>query len=249
MQLTQFISEREGFAIRAVHLDEQEWFIAKDVCDVLGVKNSRKATANLEEDERHDVTISDAIGRQQVTSSVNESGLYALILRSKKPQARAFRKWVTSEVLPTIRKTGGYSVGGDPVEIVKVELDRFTKRLINIGVPEVPAIRAAKSALRSKLTAMKQYLADQPVNGERGPQSLPHDNRTSFVRQFKPEEILALLTEPMFPTQLKIIAMRETGMSRSSFQRLLAQLRADGKVRYLPGTYQVERVFVEGGAQ
>lgn len=84
------------------------WFIAKDVCDILGLENSRKATAELDPDEKNTVTISDGIPGNPNKTIVNEPGLYRLIMRSRKPEAKEFQRWVTHEVLPTIRKTGGY---------------------------------------------------------------------------------------------------------------------------------------------
>jgi prophage antirepressor-like protein len=245
MQLTQFVSEAEGFAIRAVESDGSEWFIAKDVCDALGIKNSRDALKKLDEDERHDVGLTDAIGRSQPTSSVNESGLYALILRSNKPKARAFRKWVTSEVLPAIRKTGGYSVGGDPVEIVRQEVERLTRAIIKVGVPEHQAEKAAQAAFRAKLSAMRAALAGRPspiANGR------PRSNG-SFSTQYSEEAILRLLSEPMMGSRLCERVMGETGMSRSTFWRILAQLRSQGKVRDRVDSAKMERVWEEGGVQ
>ena len=85
-------------------------FVGKDVATALGYSNSRKALLDHvdDEDKTDGVTIRDAIGRNQKAVFINESGLYALILSSKLPQAKAFKRWVTSEVLPQIRKTGGY---------------------------------------------------------------------------------------------------------------------------------------------
>lgn len=93
--------------VRIADQDGSPWFVAKDVCDVLGLVNSRKAVAALDDDEKG-VTISDTLGGPQEVSIVSESGLYALIFRSRKPAAKAFRKWVTAEVLPSIRQNGGY---------------------------------------------------------------------------------------------------------------------------------------------
>ena len=101
--------ENEGTLIRVRVINNEPWFVAKDVCDVLGLSNSRKATAALDADERKDgVTISDTVGRTNYATVVNESGLYHLIFQSRKPEAKKFRKWVTGEVLPAIRKTGRY---------------------------------------------------------------------------------------------------------------------------------------------
>ena len=85
-------------------------FVGKDVATALGYANTRKAVLDhVDKEDREDgVTIRDAIGRDQKATFINESGLYSLILSSKLPQAKAFKRWVTAEVLPQIRQTGGY---------------------------------------------------------------------------------------------------------------------------------------------
>lgn len=85
------------------------WFVAKDVCDILGLENSRKATADLDPDERNTVTISDGIPGNPNKTIIGEPGLYKLIMRSRKPEAKEFQRWVTHEVLPSIRKHGIYA--------------------------------------------------------------------------------------------------------------------------------------------
>ena len=92
--------------VRTVLIDGEPWFVAKDVCEVLGIGNTSQALSYLEDDERG-VTTNDTPGGNQQVSIVNESGLYSLILRSRKPEAKLFKRWITHEVLPTIRKTGG----------------------------------------------------------------------------------------------------------------------------------------------
>ena len=96
--------------IRTCQVNNQIMFVGKDVATALGYSNSRKALLDHvdDEDKTDGVTIRDAIGRNQKAVFINESGLYSLILSSKLPQAKAFKRWVTSEVLPQIRKTGGY---------------------------------------------------------------------------------------------------------------------------------------------
>jgi prophage antirepressor-like protein len=93
--------------VRTLVLDDQPWFAAKDVCSVLGIANSRRVAASLDDDEVRVYGMRTPSGRQQM-QLVNESGLYNLIFRSRKAEAKAFRRWVTSEVLPAIRRTGGY---------------------------------------------------------------------------------------------------------------------------------------------
>ncbi|MFS2220497.1 Bro-N domain-containing protein [Commensalibacter sp. A3DC] len=94
--------------VRVFTKDNKAWFVLNDVCKILELENSRNVTARLDNDEKDYVHIMDAIGRERETTIINESGLYSLILRSRKSEAKRFKKWVTSEVLPSIRKTGGY---------------------------------------------------------------------------------------------------------------------------------------------
>lgn len=93
-----------GSEVRTVEQDGEPWFVLKDVCDVLALSNPSVVAARLEEDERAKFDL----GRQGDATIINEPGLYNVILRSDKPQAKAFKRWVTHEVLPTIRKHGVY---------------------------------------------------------------------------------------------------------------------------------------------
>ena len=102
----------QGMPVRIVGDAERPLFVAADVCAVLGIGNHRKALVGLDGDERDCVTISDAIGRDRETSVVTEAGLYHLIFKSRKAEAVAFRRWVTGEGLPEIRKSGGYQMPG-----------------------------------------------------------------------------------------------------------------------------------------
>lgn len=99
-------------SIRVIMRGDEPWFVATDVCEALTIANSRDAVAKLDEDERADVGITDTssngITQGRNVTIINESGLYSLILTSRKPEAKKFKKWVTSEVLPAIRKTGRY---------------------------------------------------------------------------------------------------------------------------------------------
>ena len=99
----------ESSEIRTVQVNGEPWFVLADVCKVLEISNSRNISSRLDPDEKG-VTLVDTLGGTQQMTIINESGLYTVILRSDKPQAKPFRKWVTSVVLPSIRKTGSYSV-------------------------------------------------------------------------------------------------------------------------------------------
>ena len=100
----------ESSEIRTIQKDGEPWFVLADVCEVLELSSPHKVADRLENDERNQIPVTDSLGRYQNTAIINESGLYTVILRSDKPQAKPFRKWVTSVVLPSIRKTGSYSV-------------------------------------------------------------------------------------------------------------------------------------------
>lgn len=99
----------ETMSVRTLTKGLDPWFVAKDVCQALGIQNHRKATASLDSDERDCVSICDAIGRDRKTTVISEAGLYKLIARSSKPQAKRFDRWVRHEVLPEIRKTGSFA--------------------------------------------------------------------------------------------------------------------------------------------
>lgn len=108
----QIFSNEEFGNIRTVTINNEIWFVGKDVAEILSYTNTRDALAKRvdEEDKRDGVAICDPIGREQKPVLINESGLYSLILSSKMPNARKFKRWVTSEVLPTLRKTGHYEM-------------------------------------------------------------------------------------------------------------------------------------------
>ena len=115
--LQRFFEENSNVCIRAQVINGEPWFVAKDVCQALSLKNSRQAVAGLDNDEISDVILNDTRSKNGATQRrtvtiVNESGLYGLIIQSRKPEAKPFRKWVTKEVLPALRKTGIYAAQG-----------------------------------------------------------------------------------------------------------------------------------------
>lgn len=100
-----------GMTVRAIKRDGDPWFVAKDVCDALGYANASDALADhVEAEDKHSVSIG-LPGRAPII--INESGLYSLIMRSTKPEAKAFKRWVMKDVLPTIRKQGAYVQGAE----------------------------------------------------------------------------------------------------------------------------------------
>lgn len=101
--------ENTNWKVRVVMRDGEPWFVAKDVCECLDLGNPSQAIARLEDDERWLIS-NEALRSNGDTAVVSEPGLYSLVLGSRKPEAKAFKRWVTHEVLPSIRKTGGYGI-------------------------------------------------------------------------------------------------------------------------------------------
>lgn len=110
----------EGNEVRTLKIDDEPYFVGKDVANILGYSNTRKALQDHVdlEDKKDGVTIRDSIGRNQKPTVINESGLYSLILSSKMPNAKRFKRWVTSEVLPAIRKHGAYMTDQKAFDVV-----------------------------------------------------------------------------------------------------------------------------------
>lgn len=100
----------ESNSVRALERDGQAWFVAKDAAKTLGYKNPRDAISKHVDEEDKEVAKCDTLGGRQDIAIINESGLYSLVLSSKLPTAKKFKRWVTSEVLPALRKTGQYQV-------------------------------------------------------------------------------------------------------------------------------------------
>jgi len=119
--------------VRTMTIKGEPWFVAVDACRVLGVGNTTEALRTLSKDEK-DIRKVDTLGGSQKTNIISESGLYKLIMRSNKPQAKSFQDWVTKIVLPAIRKDGGYILGEEKVftgEMSEDELVRQAMAILN----------------------------------------------------------------------------------------------------------------------
>lgn len=120
-------------SVRTVCIDGEPWLVGKDVAEILGYKETAKAIRTHVDDEDKGVSILDTPGGKQQYIAINESGFYSLVLSSKLPTAKKFKRWVTSEVLPTIRKTGGYVANEDVfVETYLPFADEPIKQLFRI---------------------------------------------------------------------------------------------------------------------
>ena len=125
----------ESNEVRTVMINGAPWFCLVDVCKVLGLAEPHRVATRIDEDERTQMTVTDSMGRKQKTWFINESGLYTVILRSDKPEAKPFRKWVTGTVLPAIRKTGSYRSNALPdpkASIAEAKLNNSRARLASV---------------------------------------------------------------------------------------------------------------------
>lgn len=106
----------KGNVVRTVEQDGTIWWVLVDVCKVLGIVRGARTVERLDEDEVRQAYLTDTTGRKQQMYIINESGLYSVLLRSDKPEAKPFKRWVTHEVLPSIRRTGQYKAPSVPAK-------------------------------------------------------------------------------------------------------------------------------------
>ena len=126
------IFDYKGKQVRTIQKDGETWWVLKDVCAVLGISDVRRVAERLDVDEWSQTPVSDRLGRSQDTYIINESGLYNVILRSDKAEAKPFRKWVTGEVLPSIRKTGGYGRQDEALLKLTEHVGKLTEMVIGL---------------------------------------------------------------------------------------------------------------------
>jgi len=155
---TPAIFQFDNSQIRTVTVGSETWFVAADVCAALEIGNVSMAVQRLDEDE---VTLSQIEGSHRQTNLVSESGLFSLILRSDKPEAKRFKKWVTSEVLPAIRKTGAYQVQASPLTLFELTLAQMKAQELRIN--EIAAeVKEVKASVR--LENWQQVRLQRAVN-------------------------------------------------------------------------------------
>ncbi len=138
----------------------EPWFVAKDVCDALGytAEVSATLTKHVEDVDRSPFNLNTLSNREAIrgnprVSIINESGLYSLIMGSKKPEAKAFKKWVTSVVLPAIRKDGAYVVGEEKVVSGEMSIEEMTVKVMTAMTAKVNRLTTEKAALEAQVVA------------------------------------------------------------------------------------------------
>lgn len=143
----------ENHEVRVFMIDGNPWWVLNDVCTAIGIVNPRNAVTRLEDDDVRDMDTIDSMGRHQRVNIINESGLYDLIFVSRKTEAKRFKRWVTKEVLPEIRRTGTYGLEMD----LPTALERYAK------------------ALREKDAASKRAIAAESYATELQPKAVEYD--------------------------------------------------------------------------
>ena len=175
--MNEIVKVYKNSPVRIVEKGGEPWFVAKDVCDILALGNPRSSIALLDEDERGVHSMDTPSGKQEM-GIISEAGLYSLILRSRKPEAKAFKRWVTHEVLPSIRKTGAYLSPGMSNEQVKAlvatleeemyrriqaenrlaKLEAHAEELARSAIPATPFGELSQKTGRPRTRLVRNYL-------------------------------------------------------------------------------------------
>ena len=161
MEELQIFNNEEFGNVRSLVIDNEPWFVGKDVAEALGYKNVRDSLArHIDSDDKRDgVVIHDSMGREQKPIIINESGLYSLILSSKLESAKKFKHWVTSEILPTLRKTGSYAkVPTDPRELLMLTIKAHEQTAQRVDVLEEKVSDLEKS---TTIDSSQQYTLER----------------------------------------------------------------------------------------
>lgn len=168
-------SNNEFGEIRALEINNEPWFVGKDVAKVLGYSRATKAIQDrVDEEDKDVVLIQDSIGRMQNTPIINESGLYSLIISSKLPSAKKFKRWVTSEVLPAIRRTGGY---------IPISQEDDEKTIMAKALMISQRTIEEKDALLAKKEKQVQYLSYEVESKDRYLNQIAQSKNTILVRE------------------------------------------------------------------
>lgn len=258
--ITNFIFDaQDGIprGVRTVLVDGEIWFVATDVASALGYRDAEKMTRNLDSDEKGTQIVS-TLGGEQDVSVINEAGLYAAILKSRRPEAKQFKKWVTSEVLPSIRKTGAY-VGPDaqlaqpapPQTLflshaadIMVAADRTFRSAIrsgrSAGLPTAQAIRRANQIALAKtgVNLLDELQAHEHVDALDAQARNPVDEDKGGLQQFWAEyeggglaggACIPLLSTQAY--QLYVHWCLRAGVSALTLPRMVHGLTVAGLVR------------------
>lgn len=227
MNEVQIFNNEEFGQVRTLVIDGEPWFVGKDVAEILGYSNTRKALADHVDEEDKGVTKCDTLGGVQDLTVINESGLYGLILSSKMPNAKKFKHWVTSEVLPAIRKHGIYAT------------DNVIDNILNnpdFGI--------------QLLTKLKEERVAR-VEAERRNAILMHVNKTYTVTEIAKElglksaiQLNKILAEKKIQYQVNGTWVMYSKYSELGYEEIKQEVLDSGRVIYHRRITQMGREFI-----
>lgn len=196
---TSILQWKEDASIRMKMIDDKPWFVAKDVCEILGLIKYRDALSHVDDEDKRVSIVVDTLGGPQSMTAVNESGFYALIFQSRKPQAKAFRKWVTSEVLPSLWKYGYYVAPGaeltkDQREALLAVMIKRMRRYLeqrDVGIvarrtcyPEEYVLRVATGRMPDPSPSVVRALQERALK-----------NKKNYVDPLSEEQMMAMIEQ------------------------------------------------------
>lgn len=209
--------------VRVIMKDNKPWWVNNDVCRVLDIANTSQAFSRLDDDEKSGVYITDPHNRPQKTNVINESGLYSLILTSRKPEAKEFKRWITHEVLPSIRQTGTYVMGvkaaqderkltleNDELEakVAQMRVDVTKNRLklmtTTLGLLEqhIPLDDRARIAHEAEVTNIRRMMLESIRPALGGPLALTTTSTGSTGQEITFEQVAQEASLPLTKTQI-----------------------------------------------
>lgn len=196
---TSILQWKEDASIRMKMIDDKPWFVAKDVCEILGLIKYRDALSHVDDEDKRVSIVVDTLGGPQSMTAVNESGFYALIFQSRKPQAKAFRKWVTSDVLPSLWKYGYYVAPGaeltkDQREALLAVMIKRMRRYLeqrDVGIVARRTCYPAEYVLRVATGRMP----DPSPSVVRALQERALKNKKNYVDPLSEEQMMAMIEQ------------------------------------------------------
>jgi prophage antirepressor-like protein len=207
--------------IKTIQINNEIYFVGKDICNILELADVSKAISRLDEDEKLIRTLF-LSGQNREVLFINESGLYSLVLTSRKPDAKRFKKWVTSEVIPSIRKTGGYNSNDTKIdrliELMMQTNSNLTALVNNLAIKHEPKIETPK------------YFQPSFTNNSNEDIHLYH-RITIYGKKFRPD-----LDQSQIRDRAKEIGMMASRLSKERNIRIIEEDNLDnryqGKIRY-----------------
>lgn len=202
MNELQIFDNKEFGEVRTVVIDSEPWFVGKDVADILGYQNgSRDINRHVDEEDRDKVMLFDG-NQNKETIIINESGLYSLILSSKMPDAKKFKHWVTSEVIPSVRKNGGYISGQE-----NMTDDELLEKAIIVAQKKIAERDKQIQALETEVVEMNNTISEMQ----------PKVNYVDLILKSKSTVLVTQIAQ-------------DYGMSAKSFNKVLKDLGVQHKV-------------------